>query len=98
MNVQMKAYQQLEQAALLITRAMAQLDMSGAPCCTCGKSTWRNGLHAKVHESVSGMPDRLMRVAAELRGNDPARSVPTKGYEDSIAHFHAQAVADKGGR
>ena len=80
-NVEMTAGQQLEQAAMLIERALQQLDHNGMPCVTCQRMTWRNRRDAKTVEAVGGMPQRLRAAATILKTDHNVD--PTPGFVDS---------------
>lgn len=62
----------LREAAALIDKADALLDMSSNDCEHCGSHRFKNFLHAKVHQSITEMPDKLVGLAARLESQNPS--------------------------
>lgn len=62
----MTAQELLREAAQAIDSALAQLDTHSTDCPTCGRKHFRNLMHARTHEQLVDLPDKLRRVAEKV--------------------------------
>lgn len=60
------AQELLRSAAGEVEAALALLDMRSSMCPECGLKHFANKIHGRLGEQLSGMPDKLRRVADKL--------------------------------
>lgn len=71
MNQEMGAAALLENAALLVERALGKMDTEQRQHCElCGSRRYRNITEARVHENLLAVPARLRTAAGKLSGQD----------------------------
>ena len=62
----MTAQELLRDAAREIDAALAQLDTHSTECQACGRKNFRNLAHARTHEQLTDLPERLRRAAEKI--------------------------------
>jgi len=60
----------LRSAAAIVDDARAQLDLGREKCECCNRESFRNYAHAKVHDRLTQMVERLLTMAGELSTAD----------------------------
>jgi DNA repair exonuclease SbcCD ATPase subunit len=60
------AQELLREAARAIDAALRKLDMHSADCPTCGRKHFRNLTHARTHEQLVDLPEKLRRAAEKV--------------------------------
>lgn len=67
MNETRKAPELLENAALLVQRALDQLNADERGCPTCGRQSFVNNTEGRIKEGMLALPERLRNAAGRLR-------------------------------
>lgn len=65
----------LKQAALLVSRAIKQLDTRSRTCGGCGRPHFENAAHASIYEQLKSLPEKLGAVSNRLAATEDAKVI-----------------------